>query len=360
MLDGRVLFEQFLDTLVGLLVEQRHGAAPLAVVEGRPPLPEEARDDRVDGGARAEEDTGDLGGREPFGGEQRNVHPQPSTRFHFALHLGDEALAFLGDNGDILHVRPFLWWLDGFGVFTMPQRTAVCSIILGIYLVSFVARVAMYMWGQEGYLQPLRIFDVGEERSIPTWFESIQFLLCSILLAVVAVAKKRRNDRYILHWGVLSIILLLLSLDEVASIHEAIGQQSERLLHNTTGFTPGGAIKFFWVVPGTIFVLIVLVAYLRFLANLPRSTRYSFLLAGALFVLGALGLEMLSAQVSSSSEGIANFFGSAVPKIMIGLQTCVEEMFEMLGLTAFVYALLAYIRSYVEDINVRVRIDKSA
>ena len=246
---------------------------------------------------------------------------------------------------------------------------AMIIALLIITLVSFAARVAMYMWGVEGYLQPLRLFDVGEERSIPTWFESIQFLLCSILLAVIAVAKKRRSDRYSLHWSVLSVILLLLSLDEVASIHEAIGQQSQRLLHNITGFTPGGAIKFFWVVPGTIFVLIVLLAYLRFLADLPRSTRHSFLFAGALFVLGALGVEMLSAQVSSSSEGIANFFGmelglsqhsgSAIPKIMIGLQTCFEEMFEMLGLTAFVYALLAYISSYIEDIHARVRIDKS-
>jgi hypothetical protein len=236
---------------------------------------------------------------------------------------------------------------------------AMIIAVLIITLVSFAARVAMYMWGVEGYLQPLRIFDVGEERSIPTWFESIQFLLCSILLAVIAVAKKQRSDRYSLHWGGLSIILLLLSLDEVASIHEAIGQQSERLLHSVTGFTPSGAIKFFWVVPGVIFVIIVLLAYIRFLADLPRSTRYSFLFAGALFVLGAVGLEMLSAQVSSSSEGIANFFGSAIPQIMIGLQTCAEEMFEMLGLTAFVYALLAYIRSYVEDISVRVRIDKS-
>src|SRR5215204_3994875 len=142
--------------------------------------------------------------------------------------------------------------------------------VLLISLVSFVARVAMYMWGQEGYLQPLRIFDVGEERSIPTWFESIQFLLCSILLAVVAVASKQRNDRYSLHWNVLSIIFLLLSLDEVASIHEAIGQQSERLLHSTTGLTPSGAISFFWVVPGAVFVIIVLLAYLRFLANLPQ------------------------------------------------------------------------------------------
>jgi hypothetical protein len=236
---------------------------------------------------------------------------------------------------------------------------AMIIAVLIITLISFAARVAMYMWGVEGYLQPLRIFDVGEERSIPTWFESIQFLLCSMLLAVIAVAKKRRSDRYSLHWGVLSVILLLLSLDEVASIHEAIGQQSENLLHSVTGLTPGGAIKFFWVVPGAILALIVLLAYLRFLAELPRSTRRSFLFAGALFVLGALGLEMLSAQVSSSSEGIANLFGSAIPKIMIGLQTCVEEMFEMLGLTAFVYALLAYISSYAEDISVRVRIDKT-
>src|SRR5215218_6335284 len=57
-----------------------------------------------------------------------------SLRLGFALHLDDEALAFLGGDGDILHVRSSLWWLDGCGVFTMPQRTAACSIILCIYL----------------------------------------------------------------------------------------------------------------------------------------------------------------------------------------------------------------------------------
>jgi hypothetical protein len=126
------------------------------------------------------------------------------------------------------------------------------------------------------------------------------------------------------------------------------------------------------VVPGAIFVIIVLLAYLRFLANLPQTTRRLFLFAGALFVLGALGIEMLTAQVVSSSGSISDWivssFGGivdqetagAIPTILKGLQTSVEEMFEMLGLTAFVYALLAYIGSYVEDISVRVRIDKSA
>src|ERR687893_2197236 len=197
-------------------------------------------------------------------------------------------------------------------IYTKTIVRALLIAVLFITLAGLAARFALYMWGEVELLQPLRLFDVGEERSIPTWFESTQFLLCSLLLAVVTVAKRQRNDRYSLHWGVLSIILLLLSLDEVASIHEAIGQQSERLLNSITGFTPSGAIKFFWVVPGAIFVVVVLLAYLRFLADLPRSTRRWFVFAGVLFVLGALGLEMLSAQVSSSSEGIANFFGSAI------------------------------------------------
>ncbi len=255
-------------------------------------------------------------------------------------------------------------------IYTRMIVRAIIIAVLFITLAGLAARFALYMWGEA--VQALRIFDVGEERSIPTWFESIQFLLCSILLAVVAVAKKQRNARYSLHWGVLSIILLLLSLDEVASIHEAIGQQSERLLRSIAGFEPGGAISFFWVVPGAVFVLVVLLAYLRFLVHLPQTTRRWFLFAGALFVLGALGMEMLTAQVMSSSGGISDWIvsssggivdrgsASAIPTILKGLQTSIEEMFEMLGLTAFVYALLAYISSYAEDINVRVRIDKSA
>ncbi len=255
-------------------------------------------------------------------------------------------------------------------IYTRMIVRAIVIAVLFITLAGLAARFAMYMWGEA--VQALRIFDVGEERSIPTWFESIQFLLCSILLAVVAVAKKQRNDRYSLHWGVLSIILLLLSLDEVASIHEATGQQLERLLRSIAGFDPGGAISFFWVVPGAVFVLVVLLAYLRFLVHLPQTTRRWFLFAGALFVLGALGMEMLTAQVMSSSGGISDWIvsssggivdrgsASAIPTILKGLQTSIEEMFEMLGLTAFVYALLAYISSYAEDINVRVRIDKSA
>jgi hypothetical protein len=249
-------------------------------------------------------------------------------------------------------------------------RTLIIAVLL-LTLAGLAARFALYVLGDEPFTRPLKLFDVGEERSIPTWFESMQFMLCSVLLAVVAVAKRQRGERYVLHWGVLSAILLYMSLDEVATIHETMGAQLQRLLHYLTGFTPGGAISYFWVVPGALFVLVVALAYLRFLVDLPRATRRQFVFAGALFLLGALGLEMLSAQVASSSGAIASWVASAsggsidqasagaVPTILRGGQTSLEEMFEMLGLTALVYALLVYISTYVEDITVRVRTDKS-
>jgi hypothetical protein len=253
-------------------------------------------------------------------------------------------------------------------------KTVVRALIIAVLLLTLAglaARFALYVLGDEAFTRPLRLFDVGEERSIPTWFESMQFMLCSVLLAVVAVYKRQRSERYRLHWGVLSLILLYMSLDEVATIHETMGAELQRLLHYLTGFTPGGAISYFWVVPGALFVLVVGLAYLRFLFDLPRDTRRWFVFAGAVFLLGALGLEMLSAQVASSSGAIAGWVASAsggsisqasakaVPTILKGGQTSFEEMFEMLGLTALIYALLAYIRTYVENITVRVRGGKS-
>src|SRR5215218_5394155 len=130
---GRILFDQMLDALVRSFSQQRLRASPLPVIEGHPPQQSD-RGPRRRWCLRTEEGAGDLGGRATLRSEQDDVHPQSAAGFRFALHFGDEALAYLGGEGDILHVRPSLCWLDGCGVFTMPQRTAVCSIILCIYL----------------------------------------------------------------------------------------------------------------------------------------------------------------------------------------------------------------------------------
>ena len=74
------------------------------------------------------------------------------------------------------------------------------------------------------------------------------------------------------------------------------------------------------------------IAYARFLIHLPRRTCVLFLLAGAVYVGGALGMEMVAA-VYDQSHGYEN-------AVTASLST-VEETMEMLGLVLFNYALTA-------------------
>lgn len=213
-----------------------------------------------------------------------------------------------------------------------------------------------YLLGSQELHVLLTRLEVGSDSSIPTWYSSFALLLCSILLAAVAAVKQRYRDLYVRHWSFLSIVFLLLSIDEVAMLHEAGGRIFKTLVE-ALGFTTNGFIYATWVVPGAVFVLVVALVYLRFLARLPSRTRSLFLAAGAVFITGALGTEMLSARLISfyGWENLAHIPFSV--RIVISLQTAVEELLEMLGVVIFVYALLSYLTFYVKEVTVKGRID---
>src|SRR5215212_144804 len=90
-------------------------------------------------------------------------------------------------------------------VLAIYAKTIVRIIIIAVMLITLAglaARFAMYMWGVEGYLEALRIFDVGEERSIPGWFGWGRCVGCAVRGAGVGVAKRRRGGRCSLGGGV--------------------------------------------------------------------------------------------------------------------------------------------------------------
>ena len=239
----------------------------------------------------------------------------------------------------------------------VSTRRLALTLALAVLVLSFASLAAqflMYVWGREGLLAFLPVFNVGEDANIPTWYSSFTLLLCSILLATIAAAKKRQSDRYTLHWGVLAGIFLLMSVDEVARMHEHVGEVFKSLLEGV-GFTPSGFVYFTWVIPGAVFVFIVALAYLRFLLSLPRKTATLFLLAGALFVAGALGMEMISARLISI-YGVENW--DSIPntlKAVVAIETAVEELLEMLGIVVFFYALLSYASLYLKEVTIQVR-----
>lgn len=128
-----------------------------------------------------------------------------------------------------------------------------------------------------------------------------------------------------------------------------------RSLVEAVGFAPSGFFFFFWVVPGAVFVLIVLLAYLRFLANLPKKTRRLFLVAGTLFVVGALGIEMLYGQLVSFYGSEDSLSGNV--KAVAAILTAIEELLEMSGIVVFVYTLLSYVSLHVGEVTVQVYVD---
>ncbi len=238
-----------------------------------------------------------------------------------------------------------------FVVSTKKITIVLAMAVLFLTCASLAAQFFMYIWGREGLLAFLPVFNVGEDANIPTWYSSFMLLLCSILLATIAAASKRYSDRYTLHWSVLSIILLFLSIDEVATIHEHTGEVFKSLVE-ARGFTPSGFIYSAWVVPGLVFAFVVALAYLRFLVNLPRKTRNLFLIAGVVFVAGAIGMETLSARLMSF-YGWENWgYVPDTTKMAIAIQTAIEELLEMLSIIVFIYALLSYASSYVKEMAI--------
>lgn len=214
-------------------------------------------------------------------------------------------------------------------------------MVLCLTLASIIATFSNYI-SVHNYLfveirkSFVRLFYLDWEANIPTWYASSMLLLCSIILAIIALAKRTAGEGYVLHWSILSIIFLCLSLDESAIIHE-MGTTLVQCVHSTSGF-----LLYAWIIPGATFIFIFVLVYMRFLFHLPTKTRCLFLVAGIIYVTGAIVMESISGQY-------ADLYGEG--NIKYQMIITVEEFFEMLGVVVFVYALLSYSNSNFKEIQ---------
>lgn len=211
--------------------------------------------------------------------------------------------------------------------------------MLGFTLAGSAVHLIKEYLGHDYLLGLSLLFNLNSELSIPAWYSSVMLLFCSLLLGIIFIAKRKNAQRFALHWAVLSLIFLYLSIDEAAVIHEIIGTT---LTLKVTGATHG-FIRHAWVLYGIPFVLIVTAAYLKFLLHLPRKTLRLFVLAGVTYVGGALITEMITARY-------ADLHGSQ--NLAYQMMTVAEEFLEMIGVVIFIYALLSYIASQVRSVSI--------
>jgi hypothetical protein len=218
--------------------------------------------------------------------------------------------------------------------------TRILSLVLGgLTIASIAGQVARYIWGYATLGGIILLFDLDEESNVPTWYSATMLLLCAMFLGVIAAAKKKDRDSYAWHWQILAIIFLGLSLDETAGLHEMTIIPLRSMLRAS------GVLRFTWVVLGAAFVLIFIVAYLRFFMKLPQKTRWLFALGGTLYVGGALGMELIGGYYASL-HGQEN--------LTFAMLSTIEEVGEMAGVLTFMYALMSYISTYIREVKIYI------
>ena len=247
----------------------------------------------------------------------------------------------------------------GLGVSFSPKQAAriLGIVIICLVIANMVARAArIVVSGQDmtpgnklsdessTFEDGTKLFDVDYERSIPTWYQTTTIFLCAIPLTLITLSKYRQHDRYRHHWAGLAVLFVLLSIDEMNSIHEKAGS----VVRSKLGLS--GFLRNAWVIPAAIFVVVFLVVYLDFIRHLPRRTLYLFVLAGCLYVGGALVFQSVGSYWNEK-HGQEN--------LVYLVQTTLEETLEMTGILVFLYALLRYIRTDVGTVQFRVGEDVS-
>jgi len=222
-----------------------------------------------------------------------------------------------------------------------PRAVAapLMTVVLALMLISMGANFARHFLGHDYVFGIYPRFNVGAEQTVPTWFGSMLLFSCACLLAVIGVAARAGRRRYAAHWLGLAAVFVFLSADEITSFHEMLTDPVRGALQL------GGVFYFAWVIPVGIATALLGLFYARFLLHLPRITAAMFVIAGGIYIGGAIGMEMVGSWIIETQY-----------RWSYAVAFHAEEFLEMAGLVVFLYAMLDYARR--SGIGLEVRIER--
>ena len=155
---------------------------------------------------------------------------------------------------------------------------------------------------------------------------------------MIAVARKNTGERDYFYWLGLATVFLFLSIDEFTHIHELL------IMPVRTTLNTSGLLAWPWVIPYGILVVLMVLIYIPFILNLPLSIKRLTVSAGAIYIVGAIGFEMIGGF----------YYELHGEHLFYELVALCEEILEMVGILIFVYALTSYIDLEFKNFYIRL------
>jgi hypothetical protein len=191
-----------------------------------------------------------------------------------------------------------------------------------IVLVYVIFQAIALSYPEFGQTFIFKFFDVGAEGNLPTFFSVLLFLLLSAGSFTLGKLNEKRNK---IAWSLTSFLFLFLAIDEFTQIHEQFTRMFQQLV-NADGF-----FFFAWVIPYGIILILLAILYIPFLIKLPKKTRMYIFLGAGVYVLGAIGFEMIGASL----------YQVGTPTTMYIVISGIEEALEIAGLLLAIIGIVS-------------------
>jgi len=173
------------------------------------------------------------------------------------------------------------------------------------------------------------MFNLDGETTIPAWFSSMQLLLIGILFLSSGSWPQRHLIVFPHFLFIVGIGFIFLSMDEAATIHEKINHILKSI-EWIPSFKGGHGI---WIlVYLSIAIALSVIGGRTIISFFKVYSRYAviMLLGATIFLIGAVGLEIISYQYLRVAEH------SHIYKLEVAL----EELFEMAGASIILYGTI--------------------
>lgn len=228
------------------------------------------------------------------------------------------------------------------------NRKVVLTVLLSVWFALWAAaalqEVGLILIESTTEVWDRRIWllDVNFEASLYTWFSTLLLALSGLIALVLATFQGGPGKKFKTQWQMVGGLLLFLSMDEMLSFHERLNGLVDKVVSTS------GIFAFSWVIPAIVLVGGVAVLFIPFLRSLPFVIARGIFLAGAVFVMGAVGMEMMGAGIVSTVAGEGSQHNYDLP--VYRFVALLEEGLEVLGVLILIRTLLLQAALYVPDL----------